>query len=140
MRLICLVTCMFALAACGVSVPSDLTSTNVRVNNSITYVSDGTDDSDDNWQTPSETLARGKGDCEDYTLLKSFLLPSYKTQHIFFGQQGSTIHAVLLVDNQFILDNIRDEVTTKQEFLTRYKYLGQVPIEQVPTYFKHKFN
>ncbi len=46
---------------------------NVEVNHRIAYQADA-DDGADHWATPCETLARGRGDCEDFAIAKHFLL------------------------------------------------------------------
>ena len=41
---------------------------NADINHRIAYTPEP--DSDDNWQTPTQTLATSHGDCEDYAILK----------------------------------------------------------------------
>ncbi len=44
---------------------------------------------DDYWQSPSETLRNGKGDCEDYALLAEALLLRQKIPAFVFSVYGS---------------------------------------------------
>jgi predicted transglutaminase-like cysteine proteinase len=44
---------------------------NNHVNRRIDYLPDG---ALDRWQTPAETLARARGDCEDFAITKYFVL------------------------------------------------------------------
>lgn len=46
---------------------------NVEINRRVAYRPDA-DDGGDHWATPCETLARGRGDCEDFAIAKHFLL------------------------------------------------------------------
>jgi predicted transglutaminase-like cysteine proteinase len=46
---------------------------NAEINRRVAYQSDA-DNGGDHWATPCETLARGRGDCEDFAIAKHFLL------------------------------------------------------------------
>lgn len=46
---------------------------NVEINRRVAYRQDA-DEGGDHWSTPCETLARGRGDCEDFAIAKHFLL------------------------------------------------------------------
>jgi predicted transglutaminase-like cysteine proteinase len=46
---------------------------NTEINRRTVYQADA-DDGGDHWATPCETLARGRGDCEDFAIAKHFLL------------------------------------------------------------------
>lgn len=82
---------------------------NKLVNHAIRYTRDGEDD----WQSPSLTAHRMKGDCEDIAILKAALLPGY-TRYISVGHTSDgKPHAVLLVEVGgvlCVLDNLKDEI------------------------------
>ncbi|WP_246704364.1 transglutaminase-like cysteine peptidase [Rhizobium sp. P32RR-XVIII] len=102
------------------SIRDKLNAVNVAVNHSIRYRRD----SDiyqvaDYWATPSETLARQQGDCEDFAILKMAALRAEGVDNkdmsivVLFDQKRHFYHAVLSVavnGNYFILDNMRDQV------------------------------
>jgi predicted transglutaminase-like cysteine proteinase len=97
---------------------------NTFYNTKITYVDDPTLYSQaDYWASPVETFARGKGDCEDYSIAKYFTLlsagmPSSKLRMVYVkAQQGSQSvgHMVLayypeLDQEPLILDNLIDDI------------------------------
>ncbi|MFD1747424.1 transglutaminase-like cysteine peptidase [Rhizobium helianthi] len=102
------------------SIRDKLNAVNFAVNGAIRYTTDSDQyGKQDVWSSPSETLARRKGDCEDYALLKMAALAAdgvplkdmsivvlYDTKRHFY-------HAVLSVtvqDRHFILDNRREQV------------------------------
>lgn len=73
----------------------------------------------DQWSSPSQTLASGYGDCEDYALLKMAVLEAQgfslqdMTVVILYDKKRHFYHAVLSVEIQgthYILDNMRDQV------------------------------
>lgn len=73
----------------------------------------------DQWSSPSQTLASGYGDCEDYALLKMAVLEAQgislqdMTLVILYDKKRHFYHAVLSVEIQgthYILDNMRDQV------------------------------
>lgn len=68
------------------------------VNKNIEYTSDGANR--DHWQTPKETLARGRGDCEDMALLKmAYLIGLGHTPSLLLCKDrmsGGEWHAVAL--------------------------------------------
>lgn len=102
------------------SIRDKLNAVNVAVNHSIRYRRD----SDiyqvaDYWATPSETLARQQGDCEDFAILKMAALRAEGVDNkdmsivVLFDQKRHFYHAVLSVavnGKYFILDNMRDQV------------------------------
>jgi predicted transglutaminase-like cysteine proteinase len=101
-------------------VTEKLVTINEAVNHAIVYTRDqdvyGTRDY---WAKPDETLARGKGDCEDFAILKMAALkaaglPSDSiTLVVLRDTRRNLFHAVLSVatdKGQFILDNLRDNV------------------------------
>jgi len=73
----------------------------------------------DHWAVPSEILARGKGDCEDYAILKMAALkelglpPQSMSVVVVRDTRRNLYHAVLSVmtsQGYFILDNLSNEV------------------------------
>jgi predicted transglutaminase-like cysteine proteinase len=89
---------------------------NQEVNSTITYQ----EDKEEHFQIPSETIKRGKGDCEDFAILKYSLLrkqgvPADRLKIILFKRVGGGLslgnqedHAVLAVkrdDDTIYLDN-----------------------------------
>ncbi|MCV0395628.1 MAG: transglutaminase-like cysteine peptidase [Rhizobiaceae bacterium] len=73
----------------------------------------------DHWATPAETLARGRGDCEDIAILKMAALmkvgiPARSMSLVILRDtRRSVFHAVLSVSTShghFILDNMQDAV------------------------------
>lgn len=62
-------------AAAGLSPSARVTALNDFVNRRVEFVSDADNWGQvDYWSGPIETLARGRGDCEDYAIAKYFLL------------------------------------------------------------------
>ncbi len=93
---------------------------NVAVNRSIEYRRDldiyGVRD---RWATPSETLSRRQGDCEDIAILKMAALRSYGVDLdamslvIVYDQKRRFYHAVLSVEvegRNYVLDNLSSQV------------------------------
>jgi predicted transglutaminase-like cysteine proteinase len=107
-------------AAKGKPVTQQLVAINSAVNRAIAY----TKDQDvwgkrDYWAKPQETIAKGKGDCEDYAILKMAALKeagvpaSSMTLVVLRDQRRNLFHAVLAVmtdRGQYILDNLRMDV------------------------------
>lgn len=102
------------------SLRDTLNAVNAAVNKAIAYRSDmDTNGVADHWSTPSETLARGQGDCEDFAILKMAALraegidPATMSIVALFDQKRRLYHAVLSVEvsgRHFILDNVRNQV------------------------------
>lgn len=63
-----------ARAAARLPMPDRIVYTNILVNRRIAYVDDTALGGNDVWQTPIESLASGRGDCEDIAIAKFFLL------------------------------------------------------------------
>jgi predicted transglutaminase-like cysteine proteinase len=121
-------TCPAAASGIGVAIETarnkpvteQLASINSAVNRAITY----TRDQDiygkrDYWATPQETIAAGKGDCEDFAILKMAALKAAgvpaesMTLVVLRDQRRNLFHAVLAVTTergQYILDNLRMDV------------------------------
>nr|CAD6436769.1 periplasmic protein [Rhizobium sp. Q54] len=93
---------------------------NIAVNRSIEYRRDlDTYGVTDRWATPSETLSRKQGDCEDIAILKMAALQSYGVDLdamalvIVYDQKRHFYHAVLSVDvegRNYVLDNLSSQV------------------------------
>lgn len=84
---------------------ADIERINNLINQSVTYSAErrGTDD----WQTLAETLALGKGDCEDYALAKYHLLHVAGEQPYLMScyYNDDTPHMVCVCQD-LVLDNI----------------------------------
>lgn len=99
----------------------NLSLINERVNKDIQFIPDTDNwESRDYWASPIETLTKGAGDCEDYTLLKYFsLLISGLDQSklkLLYGRTNVSAHMVLAyyecsLCDPLILDNLTDEIT-----------------------------
>lgn len=119
-------------AALGQSLEDKLVTVNGFVNRTIAYTSDKEIyGSLDYWAKPGETLSRGKGDCEDFALLKMAALRAAgvpddsMTLVVLRDTRRNLFHAVLSVatDNgNYILDNVRD-VVLPDSSLPQYRAL-----------------
>lgn len=93
---------------------------NQWVNRRIAYVNDDRNyGSRDHWATADQTLARGKGDCEDFAILKMHMLraagvDTSKMKLVLLRDLAANAdHAFLLVDTRegkLVLDNMTDRV------------------------------
>ena len=102
------------------SVRDKLNFVNHEVNRRIKYRKDiDSHGRLDQWSSPSQTLASGFGDCEDYALLKMAVLEAQgfalqdMTVVILYDKKRHFYHAILSVEVQgthYILDNMRDQV------------------------------
>lgn len=94
---------------------------------------------EDYWATPIETLVHGRGDCEDYAILK---MAAAKEAGISLEAMSVVVvrdthrevyHAVLAVrtkDGYFILDNLEDEVRLDQNS-PEYQPLYSVSVDKM---------
>ncbi|OAP43010.1 hypothetical protein AU381_26950 [Sinorhizobium glycinis] len=97
-----------------------LNSVNRAVNTLVRYQPDAENyGSMDHWALPREILVRGKGDCEDYAILKMATLkeaglpPQAMSIVVLRDTRRNLYHAVLSVttsQGNFILDNLSDDV------------------------------
>lgn len=97
-----------------------LNGINRTVNSLVRYEPDAQNyGAKDHWAAPSEILARGKGDCEDYAILKMAALkelglpPQSMSIVVVRDTRRNLYHAVLSVmtsQGYFILDNLSNEV------------------------------
>ncbi|MFN7025667.1 MAG: transglutaminase-like cysteine peptidase [Pseudorhizobium sp.] len=104
----------------GLSIRDRLNLVNVAVNRSIEYRRDmDTYGVMDRWATPTETMSRLQGDCEDFAILKMAALKSYGVSLdqmslvVIYDQKRRFYHAVLSVEvdgRNYILDNLSDQV------------------------------
>lgn len=116
------------------SLPLDkkITAVNIAVNRLVEYRSDkeiyGTLDY---WATPQEVLASGRGDCEDFAIMKMAVLrmagvPSDSMALVVVRDSSRNFyHAVLAVttnSNTYVLDNLRSSVLTDKQ-LPQYQAL-----------------
>lgn len=109
-----------------------LRAVNSAVNRMIKYSSDRqTYGQKDYWATPTQTLDMGRGDCEDYAILKMAALgaagvpASSMTLVVLRDRYRNIYHAVLAVatdKGHFILDNAHDFVLPDSAIL-RYQPL-----------------
>lgn len=108
------------VAGSATSIRDVMERVNRHVNRSIIYVADqDAHGVPDHWALPSETLAMGRGDCEDYALLKMALLAASGVEAVDMslvvvrdGRRGA-FHAVVAVhvrETFYILDNVTDAV------------------------------
>lgn len=78
------------------------------------------------WKTPAEFFRDSGGDCKDYAIVKYHYLKKSHDVKVMVGllrndQEG---HAVLLVDNKYVLDNRFNAVITKDQARTYMKIYG----------------
>ena len=101
------------------SIRDKLNFVNHEVNRRITYRKDTDSHGQlDKWSSPSQTLASGFGDCEDYALAKRRALielgwPAAMLRLALVRQSNGDAHAVLvaLTDlGDFVLDNLEPQV------------------------------
>lgn len=105
---------------------------NLTVNKMIDYTSDHEIYGRlDYWATPSQTLQAGRGDCEDYAILKMAALKragiplSSMSLVVLRDRKRNLFHAVLAVttnQGHFILDNAHDAVLLDSQ-IARYQPL-----------------
>ncbi len=116
-----------------------ITAINKAINRLIDYRSD----KDiygvlDYWATPKEILASGKGDCEDFAILKMAALravglPADSMALVVLRDSSRNFyHAVLAIStssNTYILDNLRDAVLTDRQ-LPQYQALYSLSMQK----------
>ncbi|WP_441338386.1 transglutaminase-like cysteine peptidase [Nitratireductor sp.] len=114
-----------------------LEAINRTVNRTVAYMSDRANYRRlDVWATPTQIIDRGKGDCEDYAILKMAALNaagiplSSMSIVVLQDQNRSLFHAVLAVSTtkgHYILDNLHDRVmkdTALPNYLPLYSLSG----------------
>lgn len=115
-----------------------LAAINSAVNRAVTYTSDRDNYGImDYWAKPGEILSRGRGDCEDYAILKMAALnragiPMASMSIVVLqDQRRQLFHAVLAVSTSqghYILDNLHDRVmvdTQLADYLPLYSLSGE---------------
>ncbi len=112
---------------------------NTTVNRLVRYQPDAQNyGAKDYWASPDEILARGKGDCEDYAILKMAALKEsgLPTQAmsivVLRDTRRNLFHAVLAITTtkgHFILDNLSDQVKLDRT-LPHYQPLFSVSAER----------
>ncbi len=117
------------------SLRDKMNTVNATINRTIRYVGDTENSSEaDYWATPSETLKRQEGDCEDFAILKMAALyaqgvdPKDMAIVVLYDQKRKFYHAILSVSaggNRYVLDNMRDTVLTDSR-LPDYKPLYSI--------------
>jgi predicted transglutaminase-like cysteine proteinase len=95
-----------------------VTKVNRWVNHNVQYITDKENQRiADYWQTPRETLKSLKGDCEDFAILKYFMLINWGIPDtelsLWYGNTPIGAHAVTSYKNK-ILDNRTDELITAE--------------------------
>lgn len=121
------------------SVVGKITAVNKVINRLIDYRSDkDTYGVLDYWATPKEVLASGKGDCEDFAILKMAALraaglPADSMALVVLRDSSRNFyHAVLAVStssNTYVLDNLRDAVLTDRQ-LPQYQALYSLSMQK----------
>ena len=110
-----------ANAAPGLNERELLARVNQWVNREIAYVGDDRNYRQrDFWATAEQTIARGKGDCEDFAILKMQMLraagidPERMKLVLLRDLAANADHAFLLVETdagKLVLDNVTDRLT-----------------------------
>lgn len=116
-----------------------LNGINKTVNRLVRYLPDANNYGvTDYWASPDEILNRGKGDCEDYAILKMAALkeaglpPQAMSIVVLKDVRRQVYHAVLAVttsQGHFILDNLSDDVKLDRD-LPNYQPLFSVSAER----------
>lgn len=106
----------------GKSIAEKATAVDALVDKQIEYVTDPQNyGRDDYWASPMETIARQKGDCEDFAILKYYALryldvPADRMFVVAVGEDGTKLnHATLMVDTfeQGVLKSAWSSVSQK---------------------------
>ena len=109
------------IKALNLSREQKIVAVNEFVNKSLTYVDDGQVwGLSDYWATPTQSLTRGTGDCEDYALAKYFSLQQLGFTDndmrlvILKDTRKNVLHAILVINNpnggNYVLDNQNQSV------------------------------
>ena len=121
-----LLIAMLLPAACSSTHP--LQKLNEDINHNIAYQADSP--RSDYWQTPEETLRRGKGDCEDFAILKMNKLPPQYIGSLVLVRVPATQepHMILRATDRetrqaVYLDNMRDDLVASESFAYHYNHI-----------------
>lgn len=101
-----------------------LASFNRSINSSIHYIPE----QKDNWQTPSKTISRSAGDCEDYAILKYAILhtsgvPETRLSLVLgeiAAMPNNIPHAFTVIEldgKRYVLDNKFDMVVEPEDYI-----------------------
>lgn len=92
---------------------------NTEVNKNVAYITDYESKGLlDYWATPSETAWTKKGDCEDYSTLKMYILSKISREYKMsveivrekINPDTPILHAMLKINDQYYLDNFDSNV------------------------------
>lgn len=121
-KFLTLVSVLF-LGACAVQMsPQErhkfLSEVNTKVNSEIKYVHEKTDV----WHTYDEVKSSGKGDCEEYAIVKCVLVEKRISDPkilVALHRKNKSAHAVLMVDD-YILDNNSKKLYSVDDFTEKW--------------------
>ena len=114
----------FAAALRAASAQHRLEAVNAFVNANVRFVDDSSDGAGDRWSAASDTLARGRGDCEDYAIAKLALLKraGFADKDLYLVVLKDLVrhadHAVLVVRSEgrlLVLDNGGNKILESAE-------------------------
>ena len=106
---------------------NNVVAVNKLINNNLYYIEDiDLWNTKDYWATPTETIEKEAGDCEDMAILKYFLLKDIgvdknKLELMYCLHDNKEYHMVLLYGGNLILDNIVKAVERLDFSLARIK-------------------
>lgn len=128
MKKLLLTGLILTTCACTTSPPAPQYLKNINNEiNSYVYIKDKTD----HWASPKEFYAKGGGDCEDFAIAKAALVKQYLPSAqvdvaLVRDVKTGEDHAVLLVDNMWILDNKIKSIykLTSKTFTNNYDFYG----------------
>ncbi len=140
-----ILTTLLLLSACKYDTSSEtdlIYSINKKINEQIKYVSDFEQfGEEERWQFPLETLANGKGDCEDYVILKGYMLsnltPPRHSSIVFMvsydqiGKHNAVGHVMLKdLKTGLYLDNNTDSLLTYNDVIQNYVVIEEILFEE----------
>ena len=130
--LLLLLLCLLAMAGCQIVHPytyrvnyslDELESVNRKVNNDFEYISDiELYGRLDYWATPQEFIDNRGGDCEDFAIYKNSLLNNQGEYWLVIDRATDQAHAVLVIDNRYVLDQRMGRVITVSSARFRSTY------------------
>lgn len=127
MRILILASLLF-LSACAVPMTKEqryavLSEVNTQVNAQIKYKKE----KKDVWHTYDEVMKTNTGDCEEYAIVKCVILTDkFNTDRnlailVAKSLKKKSAHAVLLVDDYYVLDNQSKSVYPIDNFLEEWE-------------------
>lgn len=78
----------------------------------------------DYWKDPGEFYTEGGGDCEDYAIAKYYALKKHHDVWVVVAisrTEPDVVHAVLLMDKEFILDNQTNKIYRWKDFIKKWE-------------------